>query len=80
VSRKEVNAIAESISYVVEGARDMIDIPGLSIEEGNINAARFFGIKYAAEAVADACANNNRRFDRNHFLTACGLGSQGDAK
>ena len=42
------------------------------------NMARFGGmarqgIEVAAEAMADALANENPRFDRERFLRACGL-------
>lgn len=31
------------------------------------------GISYAAEHVADACANDNPQFNRARFLAACGV-------
>lgn len=49
----------------------------LLIAEGNGSAAAYFnnGVKRAALSLSDDFARDNARFDRERFLTACGVQS-----
>lgn len=73
MTRKNFNAIAAAINQVATSARELRDMPNQSKGSAAQGAARFFGIQYAAEAIANVCAESNPRFDRNRFLTACGV-------
>lgn len=73
MSRKHFEAIAAEINRTYTCAKELRDVAGQSEHSREVSAARCFGIKYAAEAVANACAESNPRFNRAHFLQACGI-------
>ena len=58
MSRKDFNAIAAAINRAAFN----------SVHNGG-----FAAVRDAAQQIADACADSNPRFDRNRFLTACGV-------
>lgn len=64
MTRKDFNAIAAAIKATLDKNLDM----GIYKDDSAI-----LGIKEAAEAVANVCAESNSRFDRTRFLTACGV-------
>jgi len=58
MSRKHFIAIAAGLRFELENATD-------------VNMRN--GVKHAAVAVADVCAGENDRFDRDRFYRACGF-------
>jgi hypothetical protein len=42
-------------------------------ERFDVDGAVRFGVESAAKAIADVLAEDNSRFDRQRFLTACGV-------
>lgn len=72
MSKKHFEAVAAAIRNLY-AATDIRETPHQSVSDNEITTAKLFGIRYTAEAVADAFADANPRFDRNRFLAACGL-------
>lgn len=65
MSKKDYVAIAERLKSVEPGF--------VSLHEGGAMTERKHGWRLAVHAVADACQRDNPRFDRQRFLSACGV-------
>lgn len=63
MTRQDFEVIAQSIKRTVDVAK----------ANSAADQSRIEGVKMAVNAVSDACAASNPRFDRARFLTACGI-------
>lgn len=68
MSKKHFNAIAAAIENAVDQINNIY-----SAQESDGRKSAFIGIRAAAINIANVCADLNPRFDRNRFLTACGV-------
>ena len=71
MTRKDIELIAKAMASVAISAPTK---PAASASE-HFNEGYTSGLKWAAESLADALELDNPRFDRERFLTACGVQS-----
>ena len=65
MTRKHFNAIAKAMTQLRK-----FDVEDRELSSENVRVVRYSSV---VDALAGICAANNENFDRDRFLTACGI-------